>query len=57
MSKTISIALILAFSLSSSYFALSLCRTGAFDFFFFFFFMLVKVAQCSLHLFEVPLDA
>ena len=43
MSNTISIVFILAFSLSSSYFALI--------------FMLVKVAQCSLHLFEVPLDA
>ena len=55
MSNTISTTFILAFNLSSSYFVLSLCRTGAFDFLFYF--MLVKVAQCSLHLFEVTLDA
>ena len=47
--------LILAFSLSSSYFALSLCRIGAFEFLLCF--MLLKVVQCSLHLFEVSLDA
>ena len=32
MSNTISTIFILTFSLSSSYFALSLCRIGAFDF-------------------------
>ena len=55
MSNTISTIFILAFSLSSSYFALSLCRIGAFDFLFSF--MLLKVVQCYLHLFEVSLDS
>ena len=55
MSNTISTVFILASSLSSLHFALSLCRTGAFDFLFYFY--AYEVAQCSLHLFEVPLDA
>ena len=55
LSNTINTVFILAFSLSTSYFALSLCRIGAFDFLFCF--MLLKVVQCSLHLFEVSLDA
>ena len=37
VSNTISTMFILAFSLSSSYFALSLCRTHAFDFLFCFY--------------------
>ena len=37
MSNTISTIIILDFSLSSSYFALSLCRIGAFDFMFYFY--------------------
>ena len=45
MSSTISTVFILAFSLFSSYFALSLCRIGAFDFLF---------VLCSLRLFNVP---
>ena len=55
VSNTISTVFILVFSLSSSYFSLSLCRIGAFDFIFVS--MLLKVVQCSLHLFEVSLDA
>ena len=55
LSNTISTIFILACSLSSSYFSLSLCKIGAFDFLFCF--MLFKVVQCSLHLFEVSLDA
>ena len=46
MSNTISTVFILAFSLSSSYFALSLCRIGAFDFLFYFY----ALEGCSMFL-------
>ena len=55
MSNTISTVFMLAFSLSSSYFSLSLCRIGAFDFLFCFY--ALEGVQCSLHLSEVSLDA
>ena len=55
MSNTISTVFILAFSLSISYFALSLCRIGALDFLYVS--MLLKIVQCSFHIFEVSLDA
>ena len=47
MSNTISAIFILAFSLSSSYFSLSLCRIGVFLLFFFFFYAL---EGCSMFL-------
>ena len=46
VSNTISAVFILAFSLSSSYFALSLCRIGAFDCLFCFY----ALEGCSLFL-------
>ena len=55
MSNTISTTFILAFSLLAC--ILSLVCVERVLLTFFSIFMLVKVAQCSLYLFEVPLDA